>query len=257
MYANPRRPPDCEDIETWPEDPSFDYAVARPQRFEKERLQTRDYAETRAFLRRLYPRRGQLVEVGSSLGFLLQAFREDGWDVLGVEPDKNGVRNTAKLGMPAICSVLEQARLPDDSADVVVMLHVIEHVPDPVGTLREIRRVLRPGGHLVLETPRYDSMMFRVLRRRERSISCNGHIYFFTRKTLQRAFEKAGFELVRFENAGRSLTADRLAYNLAVMTKSQRIQRRVAALSRGLGLQRLRLFLNLGDAQRVVLRKPI
>ena len=67
------------------------------------------------------------------------------------------------------------------------MLHVIEHVPDPVGTLREIWRILKPGGHLILETPRYDTAMFWLLGRRERSLSCDGHIFFFTNESLRRA----------------------------------------------------------------------
>ena len=46
---------------------------------------------------------------------------------------------------------------------MVVFIHVIEHVPDPLETLRSIYRVLKPGGHLVIETPRYDSLMFKLL----------------------------------------------------------------------------------------------
>ena len=103
-----------------------------------------------------------------------------------------GMRRT-KLGIETINSILEHAEIPDQSVDAVVLLHVIEHVPDPVGTLREIFRVLRPGGHLILETPRYDSLMFKLLGKRERSLSCDGHIFFFTTGTLKQACEKAGF----------------------------------------------------------------
>src|SRR5439155_2849257 len=187
MYANPRsRVPDCVAIEQY--DPAFDRQVrtnARP-RFEKERLQVRDYADTRAFLNRLYPRRGQLVEVGCGMGFLLAEFRRDGWDVLGVEPNRGFCDFAAEEhGLRAVPATLEDAGLPAESADVVVLLHVIEHVPDPLGTLRAIHRVLKPGGHLVLETPRYDSLMFRLIGRRERSVSCDGHIYFFTSDALR------------------------------------------------------------------------
>jgi SAM-dependent methyltransferase len=257
MYASPRRDPDCFDIESWPDDPSFDYAVHRPQRFEKERLQVRDYQRTRSLLAALHPQRGRLVEVASSLGFLLDAFRADGWDVLGVEPDKNGVRNTKRMGIDAICSTLEEAKLPSASAEAVVALHVIEHVPDPAGTLREVFRILRPGGTFVLETPRYDTLAFRMLGRRERSISCDGHIYFFTRDTLLRVSQAAGFELIRFEDAPRSLSVDRLLFNLAVITKIPAVQRRLPDISRKLGLHRMSLRLNLKDAQRMILRKPV
>ncbi len=256
MYANPRREADHVDMASWPDDPNWDPAREIPQRFEKEILQVRDYASTRALVNRLHPGRGKLVEVGSSLGFALEAFRKDGWDVLGVDPDRNGCRHAgAKLSIPTINSILEDARLPSDSVDVVVMLHVIEHVPDPVGTLREINRVLRPGGHLVLETPRYDTLSFRLLGRRERSLSCNGHIFFFTTDSLRRACTLAGFEIVDLEYVGRSMTLARMAFNLGVMSKSGAVQRAVRSLSRRTLFSRIRFTISLRDMQRLCLQK--
>jgi 2-polyprenyl-3-methyl-5-hydroxy-6-metoxy-1,4-benzoquinol methylase len=255
LYANPRKEADHVAIESWPDDPSYDTA-RDPQRFEKERLQVRDYRGTRALLRQLHPDPGRLVEVGSSLGFLLDSFREDGWEVLGIDPDRYGCRHaTGKLGIQTINSTLEAANLPRESVDVVLMMHVIEHVPDPVGTLREIHRVLKPGGHLVMETPRYDTLMFRLLGRRERSVSCDGHIFFFTVDSLRRAYESAAFELERMDYPSRSLTLDRLAFNLGVMSKSPTLQRIVGSLARRLRLQKIWLPLNFRDMQRVCLRK--
>jgi 2-polyprenyl-3-methyl-5-hydroxy-6-metoxy-1,4-benzoquinol methylase len=231
-------------------------AKERPQRYEKEQLQVRDYAGTRALLARLYPQRGKLVELGSSMGLLLDSFREDGWDVLGIDPDRNGCRHaTQRLNIPTIATTLEVADQPDESVDVMVMLHVIEHVPDPVQTLREIHRVLKPGGHLVIETPRYDTLMYKLLGRRERSLGCNGHIYFFTTDTLRRTYEAAGFETVRLDYVGRSLTLDRLAYNVGVITRSRPIQTMIYSASRRLSFQKVRFHLNFRDMQRVCVRK--
>jgi len=257
MYANPRKDADHVDIESWPDDPELDFEQQCSQRFEKEKLQTRDYANTRSLLSRLHPQRGTLLEVGSSTGSLLQTFRSDGWKVIGVEPDRNAARYaTAKLGIETINSILEHANVPDRSVDVVVLLHVIEHVPDPVATLREIYRVLKPGGHLVLETPRYDTLMFRLLGRRERSLSCDGHIFFFTIESLRRVYEKAGFVLERLDIVGRSLTLDRLAYNVAVMSKIPALRGFLNSLSRRLLLHKVNLTINVRDMQRLCLQKP-
>jgi 2-polyprenyl-3-methyl-5-hydroxy-6-metoxy-1,4-benzoquinol methylase len=258
MYASPRKVADHVEIESWPNDPNWNFARERPQTFEKETLQTRDYAGTRERLNRLYPQRGCLLEVGSSTGSLLQTFRNDGWQVRGVEPDRNAARYaTSKLGIETINAILENAEIPNESVDVVVMLHVIEHVPNPVGTLKEIFRILKPGGHLVLETPRYDTLMFKLLGRRERSLSCDGHIFFFTTDSLRKTYEKAGFLQEHFECVGRSLTFDRLAYNLAVISKSPSVKRIVKAISRRLMLQKFQLTINVRDMQRVCVRKPI
>lgn len=256
MYADPPGSPEHRDIESWPDDPAWDIERERPQRFEKERLQVRDYRRTRERLLRLHPRRGTLVEVGASLGFLLAAFRDDGWQVKGIEPDVNGCKYARqRLGLDVFHGVLEAANLPDASADVVVMLHVIEHMPDPEATLREVWRILKPGGHLVLETPRYDSLMFRLLGRRERSIRCHGHVFFFTTSTLRRACELAGFVVQETKYPGRSLTLDRLVYNLSVMARGGRFQ--PVDASRRAGLQRFAVRLNLRDVQRVIAAKQL
>jgi 2-polyprenyl-3-methyl-5-hydroxy-6-metoxy-1,4-benzoquinol methylase len=258
MYANPRKNADHVDIESWPDDPNFDFEKAHPQRFEKERLQVRDFSDSLMQLNDLHPSRGRCVEVGSSLGFLLEAFRQDGWDVMGVEPDRNAAKRAhGKLGIVTLNSTLESARLLDESVDAVVMLHVIEHVPDPIGTLREIRRILRPGSHLILETPRYDTLMFRMLGRRERSLSCDGHIFFFTTETLRKAYTAAGFELVRLDYTGRSLTLDRVVYNIGVVSKSRTFKQISASLSRLLRLDKFHMTVNLRDMQRVCLAKPL
>jgi 2-polyprenyl-3-methyl-5-hydroxy-6-metoxy-1,4-benzoquinol methylase len=256
MYASPRKDPDCVFIESWEDNPNWDPAKEDPQRFKKEHIQIRDYTETRAFLAGLYPQRGKLVEIGSSFGIQLDTFRQEGWDVLGIDPDRNRCRQaTQRLNIPTIASTLEAAGLPDASADVVVMLHVIEHLPDPVATLREINRVLKPGGHMVLETPRYDTLLYKLLGRRERSLGCDGHIYFYTTDTLRRTYEAAGFELVQLNYVGRSLTLDRLAYNVGVITRNRSLQKKIGAASRRMGLQNIRFHLNFRDMQRICVRK--
>jgi SAM-dependent methyltransferase len=255
MYASPRaKEPDHIEIAKY--DPNFDVLPPGNTREIKERIQVRDYDQTRSHLNQLYPRRGKLLEIGSSLGYLLDAFRKDGWDVLGLEPFYQCCRYAReRLGLEVINGILETADLPDESLDVVLLNHVIEHVDDPLRTLRGINRVLKPGGHFVLETPRYDTMMFKLLGRRERSINCKGHIYFFTTETLKNLYEAAGFETVQLSYVGRTLTVDRLFYNLGVISKSQTVTNTLTRVSNTLHLDRLNLRLNFRDMQRVCVKK--
>ncbi len=259
MYGNPRVER-IDEVRFAEHDPAFLtelLARERDPRIEKERFQVIDYADTRAALAAMFPHRGRLLEVGSSYGFLCEYFRQDGWRVSGLDCDPLTSRHADEvLGVPVFRGTLSQARLPDGSHDVVLMMHVIEHVPDPVDTLGEVIRILRPGGVLVLETPRFDSLMFHLLGRRERSIACDGHIYFFTTKTLGAMVRKAGFELLRLDIVGRSLSLERLAWNLGVMSKSRRIQAAARRLSSHPWMRDRRIRLNARDMQRLVLRKP-
>jgi len=204
----------------------------------------------------MFPHRGSLVEVGSGLGYLLDFFRQDGWSPFGVEPSA-GLCSYAesRFGLRTFAGTLEEAQLPAGSADVITMIHVIEHVPDPLAVLKEIHRVLKPGGCLVMETPRYDSLMFKVLGKRERSLSCDGHIYFFTTTTLEAMARLAGFQVLKNDMVGRSLTLDRLTYNLGVISKSQRVRRGLDSVSKKLGLNKATLSLNMRDMQRLYLQK--
>ena len=257
MYSNPRsRPVDEELVRTYDAELTRDPEAYDRGRFDKEQIQVRDYDDTREYLASLYPQRGSLVEVGCGTGFLLKKFHDDGWDVLGVEPDVGlceFVQRRHKL--KASPTTLEAATLPDDSADVIVMLHVIEHVPDPLATLREVWRVLRPGGHLVIETPRYDTVAFAIFGRRERSISCDGHIYFFTTKTLRRLCEKAGFSVRQSRAVGRSLSLRRVAWNFIIMSKSEAVERVVRKMMRPFNLEGRYVRINIRDMQRVILQK--
>jgi 2-polyprenyl-3-methyl-5-hydroxy-6-metoxy-1,4-benzoquinol methylase len=258
MYANPlQRPPDVDLIKEWDATWVLEHGITRDRwRLEKESLQVRDYRSTRKLLARNFPARGTLVEVGSGLGFLLNFFREDGWNTLGIEPN-GGLCLFAQqeFHLRTLRGTLSDVNLESASADVVTMIHVIEHVPDPMSVFREVHRVLRPGGWFVVETPRYDTLMFRILGRRERSLSCDGHIYFFTTKTLARMAANVGFNIVRTDCVGRSLTLERLLYNLGVVTKSGAAQRGLGKISKLMRLNRVGLTLNLRDMQRLYLEK--
>jgi SAM-dependent methyltransferase len=191
------------------------------------------------------------------MGHLLNFFREDGWDAVGIEPNVGLCRCAREdLHLNAIAGTLEEVKLASDYADVATMMHVIEHVPDPLSTLKEVYRVVKPGGVFVMETPRYDSLMFRLLGSRERSLSCDGHIYFFTTTTLAKLAQKAGFRLLRTDLVGRSMTLERLLYNVGVVSKSKGIQAALGKISSALGLNRLSISLNLRDMQRMYLEKP-
>src|SRR5262249_36908443 len=251
------RPPDVDDIKTW--DPIWVLEHIRTTerwRLEKESRQVRDYRSTRKLLAEHFPARGLLMEIGSGLGCLLNFFREDGWNTIGIEPNAGlCLFAQQEFQLRVVSGTLFDANLPPASVDVVTMLHVIENVPDPKAIFHEVYRVLRPGGWFVVETPRYDTLMFRIFGRRERSLSCDGHIYFFTSDTLAKMASRAGFKVVRTHYVGRSLTLDRLLYNLGVVTKSLTLQRSLGKISKLMGLNRIGVTLNLRDMQRAYLEK--
>ena len=196
MYSNPRvHEVDVEAIQKYDAQGVLDRIVSGGKwRLEKEALQVRDYQDTKAHLAARYPQRGKLLEIGSGLGYLLDHFRKDGWTAVGVEPNEGLCLYAQQvLGVNAISGILKDAQLEPGSLDVALMIHVIEHVPDPAAVFKDVMRVLKPGGSFVVETPRYDTLMFRLLGKRERSLACDGHIYFFSSTWLKWMASEAGF----------------------------------------------------------------
>lgn len=254
MYANPQQHVDCEDFAARQPAEAYDPASeSNRQYYQKQVTQLPDNLRALAVLDAVLPGRGKLLEIGSFLGLFLDRIRADGWQVVGLEPYRPAANYArAKYGLGIIEGVLPNAALPTARFDAAMMLHVIEHLPDPAEGLRELRRVVRPGGVLVVETPRFNSLSFKLLGRRERSIqNCPGHIFFFTEQTLRQILEHNGFKVFRVERVGRTLTLERFLYNLGLVTRSPLAQRSLARAARALHLEKLRFHINVRDMQRM------
>ncbi len=254
MYANPQQQVDCEEFLSRAAEPEYDpEAELHRQYHQKQLAQLPDNLRALGVLDSLRPHRGRLLEIGSFAGLFLDRIRADGWQVVGLEPDRPVAKySRAKYGLEIIEGVLPSCSLPAEQFDAVMMLHVIEHMPDPAENLRLVRRLLKPGGVLVVETPRFNSLSFKVLGRRERSIqNCQGHIFFFTEQSLSSLLAKNGFGVLRLEKVGRTLTLDRFLYNVGLVTRSARIQRSLYRLAMALHLDKIRFHVNIRDMQRV------
>jgi 2-polyprenyl-3-methyl-5-hydroxy-6-metoxy-1,4-benzoquinol methylase len=256
MYANPQELIDCKRFEEADEvfDPDLDAGFK--QYSQKQHVQIPDNLRALRVLNELMPKKGKLLEIGSYLGLLADIMRSDGWDVTCLEPSHSAVvYSQSKYNLNVIEGVLPQPTLPTGSFDAVVLLHVIEHIPDPGEAIAEIRRLLKKGGHLVVETPRFDSLIFKLLGRRERSVSnCNGHIYFFTVPTLSKLLEKHGFEIARVDLVGRTLTMDRFLMNVGVISKSKGVQHLLRKFSSAFKMDKVVFHANARDMQRIYCR---
>lgn len=171
--------------------------------------QNRGHRQTYAFIRRHARPPGRLLDLGCGDGTVLTLARRDGWDVEGVElfpAQTKLVRDT--LGLTVETADLGSYTGRPANWDVVVLTHVLEHLPDPVGALRKIRDLLTPGGVGVLEFPNIDALdarlrrllaRWRVHRRRYRPDYVPGHVHEFCRASFALAARHAGLALERWE----------------------------------------------------------
>lgn len=142
----------------------------------------------------LFP--GKLLDVGCAMGHFMVEARKRSWNAFGVEPCAYAVdygRNRWGLLSQAVAE-LRDARLPSDEFDACVMIEVVEHLSDPRGTVREIFRLLKPGGLLYATTPNFDSLRCLLQREHWPPIIPTGHLYYFTAATLGALLCSVGFD---------------------------------------------------------------
>lgn len=222
----------------------------------KEKIQISDYLSSIKYVEKLLPLKGKALEIGSSRGYFIHELNKRGWEVTGIEPT-DVRREEAKriFGFNLIPDKLEDTNFPDNSFDVIFMFHVIEHILNPSLTISILHRYLKPGGILVIETPTYDSITYKILQHRERSIRCDGHFTFFTKRTLRTMLEKAGFITLKHDRVGRTLTFERLFWNISVIFNSELVDRLLKKTSKIVKINKLKIYLNMGDMQRIYCRK--
>ena len=134
-----------------------------------------------------------LLDVGCGDGDFLFRAREHGFRVTGQEINPAAVASARAAGLEVYLGELDTAPFEPGSFDIVRLWHVLEHVPDPVATLRQVRRLLRPAGLLIVGVPDFDSPARRLFQDRWSGLQLPFHLHHFTRATLRRTLAAGGF----------------------------------------------------------------
>jgi len=135
----------------------------------------------------------RVLDIGCATGALLEWLRDRGWDSVGIElcgPAAEYARDVRKLHI--ITGTIESSKIPENSVDVALASHVIEHVNNPKSFVDEVYRSLKPGGYFFITTPSIDGFQARLFGSRWRSAIFD-HLYLFSKKTLFTLLEEAGF----------------------------------------------------------------
>jgi 2-polyprenyl-3-methyl-5-hydroxy-6-metoxy-1,4-benzoquinol methylase len=141
-----------------------------------------------------YVSEGRLLEVGCGRGQYLERLKAAGWNCVGIDFDAEAVAHAAARGLDVRVGDLAAQRFADASFDTVLLSHVIEHLPDPHAVLRECRRILKPGGRVVLLTPNVRSLGHRAAGRHWIGLEPPRHLFVFSPSSLARVLVDCGFD---------------------------------------------------------------
>ena len=148
------------------------------------------------------PSATRLLDVGCSSGAFLGTATAAGLEVDGVEPSPEAAETARRAGYKVFGGTLEEARYPDAAFDAVTLIELVEHLREPRALLAECRRVLRPGGVVLVTTPNAASWTARALGAHWEVFSLRGmggHVSFFNPGSLALLAARAGFAVSHFE----------------------------------------------------------
>lgn len=143
---------------------------------------------------------GELLDVGCGPGKFMLRLRATGWTgpMRGLEPDARAAERASDvLGMPVRVGGVEALGEEPPGLSAIVLRHVIEHVPQPLDALREVRSLLAPGGVLYLGTPDARTLSARVFGRYWHGYDPPRHLFAFSAEGIRALLERAGFAVER------------------------------------------------------------
>lgn len=162
------------------------------QRFERQHVHGHRLLE---FAGRWLTGESSVLEIGCSSGGILYAFRRaTGCAVAGIEPNEEDVRWMADREIPCVAPGLEEADLAPASFTTVLCTQTLNHLLDPFHALREMRRLLRPDGVLLLEVQNFAAYLLRTAH----PIQVD-HVAYFHPEVLLSMVRAAGFDVVGLE----------------------------------------------------------
>jgi 2-polyprenyl-3-methyl-5-hydroxy-6-metoxy-1,4-benzoquinol methylase len=151
-------------------------------------------AESQVRLVRKYANGTNLLDIGCAQGFFLFDASKAGYTAKGIEIAQDAATYARReFGLDIEAKPFEELQFAENYFDVVTLWQVLEHVPYPLMMLKEVHRILKPGGLLVVSTPNIEAIPAKILRKRWWDIK-RLHINQFTTRTLTDILQNTGFK---------------------------------------------------------------
>lgn len=243
VYANPR----------WSADDVMDaYSAVQDETYVEERLgrELTFRRHLRDMERVTGPAEGRaLLDVGAYIGVFVEMAADAGWQAQGIEPSEWAAAEAQRRGLDVRVGTLDTVTLSEGSFDVITMWDVIEHLADPAAEIEKVRKLLRPGGWLVVHTMDIDAPLSRIAGRRWPWLM-DMHLYYFSKGTLRRMLSEQGYNVVWDGAQGRYLSLGYLASRVAGMNAA--LGRLTQAMVNALGLRQSAILINFGDLRTFI-----
>lgn len=190
----------------------------------------------------------RILEVGSAYGYFLDVAKDAGFHATGIEICEDAVASCRARGLDAHAGIVTPEFLNEHGPfDAVVMLDVIEHLPNPAETMALLAAALKPGGLFCATTGNWASALSTVTRSRWRLMTPPQHLYFYTRSSLATLAANHGLQTVSLSAPWKRVPLGLMAYQI---TRRLGLPFKLPKLLSNVGVP-----VNLFDAMRLIARK--
>jgi len=145
----------------------------------------------------LRPQGGELLDFGCGWGPALMAATQEGWRATGIEVDERKVEFCREQGLAAVYGELLDQRFGPETFDAAIAEQVFEHLYTPVAYMKELHRILKPGGVLYAAVPNLGGIAAKLKGEQWDLVHPVSHVRYFDRRSLADLAERCGFEVLR------------------------------------------------------------
>jgi len=138
-----------------------------------------------------------ILEIGSGHGFFLEIMKKNRYNIMGIEVSKEKRKLSKKIVPVPVLDVDLTKNLPEFKVDVIVMFHVLEHLPNPIILLENLKKMMKPHGKLVIEVPNLNDLQLELENEYREWYWQLAHISYFTPKILKKLLRMVGFQHIR------------------------------------------------------------
>lgn len=143
---------------------------------------------------------GKLLDVGCGSGDRLDIFRRLGFDTYGVEVSSSAEYAKGHFGLNVKQGDLFEANYPDSFFDVITLHNVLEHTHSPQKIIRELYRILKEDGVVVIQIPNTDCIQFKLFKERWAAFDVPRDLYYFNIWLLKKILTKENFEIINIDH---------------------------------------------------------
>jgi len=140
--------------------------------------------------------KGALLDVGAGSGAFVHHMQQAGWQVMGLEPDEQARGKAKGINQVDLLPMDYLNKLSENTFDAITLWHVLEHVHDLHGYIKQLAKLLNPGGSLFIAVPNYTSYDASLFRQYWAAYDVPRHLYHFSPASMRKLMELHHLKLV-------------------------------------------------------------